>query len=853
MKLMNCVPGAQPCIAAHRPNYMRLALTAPLIAGLLCASGAQAQVAGTLPSPVPQFDVLGFIQAATLDPTLCPTVTDPALWGGTVTVNGIKMIVPCNTILQMPANTLSWGMMFPSTAPGGTVIIAPPASTPVPPGNVAINGQPTGQAVGQIGLALTDTTTPATPTVGAPFPSFEIHVSGNIVKNTTVGSPAFGTLQYIIGLIAPVSQQGLNSGQGTITCLDYANSYIFVGGDTTQPASPTCSLPSGAPNGARLQLNDPIGRWGNIHSPDPRFSGDTNNSTVSAQTGFPMCLPRVDPAVALDPQCPIGNRPLNGDVRFPQDAYRLAGAPLQTFTMPPPPAPAFGIPAVVCAAGDIFCVPANAVPPAAPVYPDARFQAPFMVGDQVTYQGSIAKDALGQTYISVHTFNDNLGIFTAPGTQPAYVGVEVILLGNAGTPVPGTNLAQEATTRIFDVGFTTDPSTMIDVNAVDRDPCTGVETLRLLGTVDPRAQVLKGRWRFHVLGGQFMPATRDMRMVIHGEAPTFASAPFNPAQAAQAVGVANGLGSGQYQLPNFAFIFPENLVLGEPLVPNNFQDIPFLAQGSGPHAADASDIGITTIVGPLIPWPGDVAPIAPVCSPGLSAPPVVNAGLDFVLGAGLANELLMGNVSQSPNALAAGAAPTTITWTQTLGPDALLTQPAPLAQDPVMPRATFTSPPLAVGQAPIMLQFALTVTDANGTTTSLVNAKVIPVPTDGFAVANAIWKAPKLPNPRVAAGLPHAPPVVNKGGLLSVTAADTVTDATITMQIVGYGAMSISTILALPNYMFKTFGVEAPFPCPENPFLGIPVRSVPACAATVSVVIRTSGGSEITVPLTLRP
>jgi len=42
-----------------------------------------------------------------------PQITDQMLWGGTVMINGIKMIVPCNTILQMPAATLTWAQLFP--------------------------------------------------------------------------------------------------------------------------------------------------------------------------------------------------------------------------------------------------------------------------------------------------------------------------------------------------------------------------------------------------------------------------------------------------------------------------------------------------------------------------------------------------------------------------------------------------------------------------------------------------------------------------------------------------------------------------------------------------------------------
>ena len=45
---------------------------------------------------------------------------------------------------------------------------------------------------------------------------------------------------------------------------------------------------------------------------------------------------------------------------------------------------------------------------------------------------------------------------------------------------------------------------------------------------------------------------------------------------------ANGLFSGQYLAPNFNFIFPENLVAGDPIVPNNFWALGFLVNGEGP-------------------------------------------------------------------------------------------------------------------------------------------------------------------------------------------------------------------------------------------------------------------------------
>ena len=177
------------------------------------------------------------------------------------------------------------------------------------------------------------------------------------------------------------------------------------------------------------------------------------------------------------------------DKRFPLDPFLAIGAPLKTFDMPPSP-DHFGI---VDGPG---------------AFPDARQQLPLVIGDWIDYSGTLAKDALGDDYISAHTIIANLGVFTAPGYQPAYMAIEELLLGTAGDAIPGID--QEATNRIFVVGFTTDPSALVDVNAIDVNPCTGQESLRLLGTVDPASQPVRGRFRFHVLGGAFMPPTREM-------------------------------------------------------------------------------------------------------------------------------------------------------------------------------------------------------------------------------------------------------------------------------------------------------------------------------------------------------
>jgi K319-like protein len=649
-----------------------------LCAGLLLwATGARAQ---TATPPTPQFDMLGFIQEATLDTggAICAP-THPRLAGGTMTLNGFKMIVPCNTLLQLPASTMTWADLFDPavSAPVGTVI-----------GTVAAQGP------GQTKLALTDSP--------AAFPSFEARVQGNVVGNN-----ADGTDRYVIGLISPITQQGFNGSSGLISYIDYKFGSFRVGGLRNDPAC-VATLPGGGPScsGALVQINDAAdagtlpdgrlnGRWGLRHSPDPRFSGDFENSTIVAATGIPVCIPRVAPP-DNDPLCPLfggaqntGNRPRNGDPRFPIDSFLAIGAPLKIFDMP---APSDG------------------------VFPDARQQVPMMVGDQVDYAGTLFKiDPLGpataaNTYISAHTVGDNLGIFTAPGIPPAYVSIEDFLIGTNGAPIQG--ILQEASTRMTVVGFTTDPTRFVDIYAQDINPCTGEETLRLLATEDPSTQPLKGRFVHRVLGGTFMPPTRNyvMKSQTQGVDPV----------TGQTLVAANGIVTGRFLLPNFEFIFPENHRVGDPLLPFNFQDLPFLAQGSGP--VDGFGTG-SPILGQLDPWPGIPTPPKANCTT-TGAAPIVNAGADR--GAlSLSQVQLTGTRTLDVNSVGA-----TTLWTQTAGPLVPLASASTLIP-------TFTAPLVAAG-ASVPLTFTLTVTDQFGTGTDSVIVTVTRQ-TDSVAITAATW------------------------------------------------------------------------------------------------------------------
>ena len=481
-------------------------------------------------SPVPpQFDITGFIQEATLDTdgSICKA-NAPILAGGTVKVNGISVIIPCNTILQMPAATLTWQELF-SLAPHDM-------------------GLPTDGS--QTGMALADSVSmPFAAAANGPLPSYEIHVQGNVVNG-----------KYIAGLVF-ISQQSLNLGQGVITAIDYVNAELQI------------ALNSPTPRTARVRINDPIGRYGKSHGDlhsnadvkevnyDQRFSIDEESPTIHSATSYPMCIPRSGNGDDLD--CPESNRPRGPICQslpapFPAFTRSAPDAYCMTYMMPPTGA------APICKAnGD--CVAA----------PDPSKQTPFEVGDTVSFLGTLKYDENG-AYISAHTIVGNVGIYTTPGSKPAYIGIEVIVQGTASQPLP--NLPQEATSRIKVEGFSTDPTSLVDIFAVDVDPQSGAESERWIGTANPSGPPIIGRFRFLPNAGAFLPATRELRVVTRtmcgdsGNICTFAG---------QDQLVANGLMAGQYHAPNFEFVFAENLILGDATVSANFQDLPFLYCGSG--------------------------------------------------------------------------------------------------------------------------------------------------------------------------------------------------------------------------------------------------------------------------------
>jgi hypothetical protein len=570
------------------PGVRSLLAGALILGQAILPSLSNAQVAAPTIPVSTQFDVTGFIQAATLDAT-CAT-TD-LLCGGSITVNDQRYTVPRNTILQMPAAALTWKQVF---------TMSPTAAT----------------RAGVSGMALQD----VLPT-GRPNNTYEAHLIGNRIKTAT-GDDA------IVGL-AFLAQHSLQSGQGYINWIDYATGEFRVGGTL-----------GSATTGARVKINDPIGRFSRLWTPDARFTIDENNPTIKSGTGAPMCIPRT---VADDPWCPQKNRPR--DVASPTGFQMI-------FTMPPASA----------------VVNAN--------NPDPKRMVPFEIGDYVTYSGIIVES--DPTLVAAWAVDGNVGVHTTLGDSIQYVATEVALLGVGGTTVAGV---AEATIRTRFEGFTSaqsgDPAapSLIDIWGVDVD-CANAESLRQWGTIDvdpgPPNGAVPGRWRFRppLTGGRlapgafqaptFLPATREVKVTVRGAnglpLPEVELATADCPNAGATGALCSGLVANSYQAPIFEFLFPENVAIGTPVVPNNFDDMPFLANGSGP----INGVG-TQVQGTLSPWPGATAPTTG-CTPFVNQLPTASAGAAQTATASNTVPVILVGTGVDPL-----SRPMTFSWTQTAG------------------------------------------------------------------------------------------------------------------------------------------------------------------------------------------
>ncbi|MDH4083833.1 MAG: hypothetical protein OEV99_09210 [Nitrospira sp.] len=401
-----------------------------------------------------------------------------------------------------------------------------------------------------------------------PLAGFEVTVDGNVVDD-----------EYRAGLVS-ISQQSLNTSAGYIHQIDIGTGMMCVGGS---PAATAC---------ARIRLNDPAldasdpfagdGRYGKPNPlppavgptdnpdsryPDPRFTVDQGNPTVHALTGYPMCVPRA----AADPECPASNRP-----------------PQNTFVMGPDPL----VPPIRFDNNTIPACPAC----------DSTKQVPLKVGDHITFAGTLARDTAGD-YVSVHTLVADIGIYTQPGSNPAYVTLEESLLGTRG-PTATCASAAECQDRLKIEGFTTDPSRRVSVYAVDVVR-NGTSKVRLLHSTE-KVQAVFGRFRYvppltaaalFDINGNLKGASRELMVSIDNPNPLP-----DGSEVPDVPKAAHGLVPGIYVAPVGEYVFPEPTgVQGGEQPALNFQCLAFLINGWAlpPEMTDIQR---------LDPWPGASSP-----------------------------------------------------------------------------------------------------------------------------------------------------------------------------------------------------------------------------------------------------
>lgn len=529
------------------------------------------------------FFALGFVQDATVDlpdangkDVNCPNTVKPTNFGGTVTINNVKIVVPCNLTIQMPANTFTWADF--------------------------VNGGPS--------VTLNNATGPT------PAPSFEIQVVGNIVTGKRIAALMF------------FSQQAANTGTGYVSAINYADgSFTVDTGVGNAPAKVQINDPK--IHGLLDIAGNDTGRQSAGQSPDARLSIDQANPTVKASSGYPMCIPRVapgaDPAVETDPLCPQKNRPLaaNGCRNFTQ-----AG-------VAPPKSGELSAPAV----GQVYCSQFVMKDPNAvsgvgvrvPTDPDSRQQVPFEVGDFVTFSGTLFGQG-ATSYTSAHTVEAHVGVYTQPGSKPSYLSIDSAGIGTADPLAIAVNgVAQETQDRLVLEAHTTDVQSPVDIYLTDISPTTGkvrnrwatpqamtgenngplqADNVTPIGggitTQNTGPQPTRARIRATKAPlGLLSNPTRTLR--VSNRVTCVPNAPIgnNPDPTATTpvdlclnnlATNANGLQAGEYTAPMFNFIFPENVKPGDVIVPNDFWHLGFLRFGEGANP-------LTPTVGALEPTP----------------------------------------------------------------------------------------------------------------------------------------------------------------------------------------------------------------------------------------------------------
>ena len=356
--------------------------------------------------------VLGKIENIFLD--------DPAdPWSsGTIVIDGTPIIVPRNLLIDLPANRLTLQQLYTD---------APPACL----------------AAGETGLALTDTCTEGRDAaygqiLANRLPSGHLIAGDVFIMKSATGEAA--------GALVPTTFGGF------VSYIDHTDGYMVVNGMMGMRPAEHGGPPEN--QGYIVRINDPDG----VHtiqrglgcipgmpncSPDPRFTNDPENYTVTGSKGYPLCIPSTvtggerntgsDSLGQGDEFCPASNRILGG----------VSGREV----------------------------------------PDSRRFVPFQVGDDVGGEGNW-ETINGVRFFSCHTISTAYGFVTRrTPDQPDYM-----TMAEVEWDAPG--FQNERNKSLF-IGFSTLEDSPMDIYALHVDPVTGenneyiiASTIGNLGTIN---------------------------------------------------------------------------------------------------------------------------------------------------------------------------------------------------------------------------------------------------------------------------------------------------------------------------------------------------------------------------------
>jgi hypothetical protein len=430
----------------------------------------------------------------------------------------------------------------------------------------------------------------------------------------------------------------------------------------------------------------------------------------------------------------------------------------------------------------------------------------------------------------------NVSIFTAPGVDPAYVFIEVALMGTAATPDP--LFPQEAGVRTRVEGMTSDPTRPVDVSAIDYD-CNGNVTFREPSwvasfPVEPGPPNIgkRGRWRVRFpQGGNFMPPVANVGVRVSGSV----------------VGKnKSGSDFGEYQLPIGEFIYPELMIPGNPPVPFNFQDFQYLSNGSGPmpflgSVFDSIQVQLGLAANPfypnqntgqLNPFPYDIVP-ALTCFAGTST------------------SVARPQFSSSPNPPFAGitvtldgtaSTPPTgpFAWSQIINPG----DPVVNIINPTSAKPTFIAPVVAGGQN---LAFQLIVGGDGITPASAPATLLVPIVVPAPGTLPAITASASFAGPPAVSGTSIFVPSGSVGVTLTATGVDPaggVLNFTFTPPV----GIVLSAPVVNPDGSVSAFftapvvpTLTAPLSLTFNVTATSPVSGLVSAAVPVTVIVQPQG------------